>query len=199
MTDVDVSTPRPLGTPDPVSSSTPTEEDERLGSRMVYDVVTQNLKALGAVSLEEYLASNSVGETSNPSNSQPESSSSSCSSATTSPKPEPEPVLVPKHEVDDTPPDGEVDLVAAAPSRAAQDDANVNASASVADEVPTDADGRPSPAVVSKTEYKFADDGFDLEGHPVVTEHHHTLLEVSDGTISPYWLAIKDPRGTGCS
>lgn len=176
---IDVST-HPVYPAGDSSPSNINEEESQRRAGMVYDVVTRNLKALGAVSLEEYLASDCVGGTSSPG-----SSSSSSSSPSSYPSVE-HPLHVHKTE------DGEDEMPAG--SRAAQDG---TVDISVADEVPTEA--RSSPAVVSTSEYTFFE-GLDEEtAHPAVLENWETILVGTNGTITPYWLMIKDPNGTGCS
>lgn len=168
----DVQSPLPI--PSTSTTNELSADEERARRRLVYDVVTQNLKALGAVSLEEYLASDSVGETSTPG-----ASSSSSPLAIT-------PSAIKAEDDDDE---------VANLSRAAQD-GTVNIS--VADDVPTEA--RPDSAVVSNSKYKFSDTGDEDEAtHPCVFEMSEMIVVGSNGTVTPYWLAIKDPKNTGRS
>ncbi|KAK7681718.1 hypothetical protein QCA50_015065 [Cerrena zonata] len=163
----DVQSPLPI--PSTSTTNELSADEERARRRLVYDVVTQNLKALGAVSLEEYLASDSVGET---------STSKSFIIF----------ITIGHNSIEDDD-DGEVANL----SRAAQD-GTVNIS--VADDVPTEA--RPDSAVVSNSKYKFSDTGDEDEAtHPCVFEMSEMIVVGSNGTVTPYWLAIKDPKNTG--
>lgn len=51
---------------------------------------------------------------------------------------------------------------------------------------------------MSNSKYTFVEGSCEKFAHPTVLQNRRTIMDGTNGTVTPYWLAIKDPKGTGC-